>query len=517
MNTSKRSEWCGRKLFTITMAVVLLGSTSAIAAITAGQNDGFTVVGPAAPNSNGDYCMQQVYSGSSISSSNLLNCTANDVKISKATEFCVQALDSNGNPKGSPTCGTSPPAAGSDPVTCNANEMIQLTAKFQVDVNASSRFDESFYFRVDGGATARGTGGIGGSVSGQCSLTNLKVGGDTPNFPNSSIVTEAKASDRDSCGDLNQGSSFVTFTLPVKCVGDANGKLKLPNCTSWHSNSATQCALNVPTADSAPETKSKCNCDDGFTLDILVEHPTITVTKSADPTSLPEPGGNVNYTVTVKNDGNNATVTLTSLTEDANNDGTVDFTYNATSSPKTLADICVTLTLAPGASTTCTFSGSVSGKPGDSIVDKACVGGTDSNGGTVTPVCATASVSIADVIPTATLVKSVVEATCAVVKYKVEVTNTDTVEDLTLSALTDDKVGGNGDITTTTGAHDNLTKTGCVVPQTITKNGGKYSCNFEALVCTFATTNEVTGTLSDNDGNSITKKGSATVNSVTIQ
>src|SRR5689334_22537805 len=227
MNTPKRCERWGRSVFTITMAGVLLGSASAIAAITAGQNDGFTIVGPAAPNSNGNYCMQQVYGGSSISSSNLLNCTANDVAISKATEFCVQALDSNGQPKGSPTCGTSPPAPGSDPVTCNANELIQLTAKFQVNVNASSRFDESFYFRVDGGATARGTGGIGGSVSGQCSLTNLLVGGD-PKFPNSAIVTEQKTGDRDTCGDLNQGTSFVTFTLPVMCVGDANGKLKLP-------------------------------------------------------------------------------------------------------------------------------------------------------------------------------------------------------------------------------------------------------------------------------------------------
>ena len=515
MNTCKSTKRWVRTFLTATVAGVLLGSASAIAAISAGQNDGFTIVGPAAPNANGNYCMQQVYSGSSISSSNLLNCTANDVKISKATEFCVRALDSSGNPTGPSTCGTSPPAPGSDPVTCNANEMIQLTAKFQVDVNASSRFDESFYFRVDGGATARGTGGVGGSVSGQCSLTNLKVGGD-PGTPNSSIVTEAKASDRDSCGDLNQGSSFVTFTLPVKCVGDANGKLKLPNCTSWHSNSATKCELDVPTADSAPETKSKCNCDDGFTLDILVEHPTITVTKKAAPTSVNEPGGDVSYTVTVKNDGSAATVTLTALTEDANNDGTVDFTYSSSSTP-TLASICGTLTLAPGASTDCTFTGSVSGNAGDNIVDKACASGTDSNGGTVTPVCATATVSIADVTPTASLVKTVVEATCAVVKYKVEVTNTDAVENLTLSALTDDKVGGNGDITTTTGAHDNLTKTDCAVPQTITKNGGKYSCNFEALVCTFATTNEVSGTLSDNDGNSITKKGSATVNSVTIQ
>ena len=518
MNACKPTTRWARNFLTATVAGVLLGSASAIAAITAGQNDGFTIVGPAAPNSNGNYCMQQIYSGSSISSSNLLNCTANDVKISKATEFCVQALDSNGVPTGTPTCGTSPPAPGADPVTCNANENILLTAKFQVDVNASSRFDESFYFRVDGGTTARGTGGVGGSVSGQCSLTNLKVGGDTPNFPNSAIVTEAKASDRDSCGDLNQGSSFVTFTLPVKCVGDANGKLKLPNCTSWHSNSATKCELDVPTADSAPETKSKCNCDDGFTLDILVEHPTISVTKKADPTSLSEPGGNVTYTVTVKNDGSTATVTLTTLTEDANNDGTVDFTYNASSTP-TLASICGTLTLAPGASTDCPFTGSVSGNAGDNIVDKACASGTDSNGGTVTPVCATATVSIADIKPTASLVKSVVGATCAVVKYKVEVTNTDTVEDLTLSALTDDTVGGNGDITTTTGKHDNLISTDCAVSQTISKNGGKYSCNFEALVCTDQLPHKdtVTGTLSDNDSNQVKPTGSATVTSITVQ
>lgn len=504
-------------LLTATVAGALLASASAIAAITAGQNDGSSIVGPAAPNSNGDYCMQQVYSGSSISSSNLLNCTANDVKISKATEFCVQALDSSGNPKGAPSCGTSPPAPGSDPVTCNANEMIQLTAKFQVDVNASSRFDESFYFRVDGGATARGTGGVGGSVSGQCSLTNLKVGGD-PSFPNSSIVTESKVSDRDSCGDLNQGTSFVTFTLPVMCVGDANGKLKLPNCTSWHSNSATKCELGVPTGDSAPETKSKCNCDDGFTLDILVEHPTISVKKKASPTSVNEPGGDVTYTVTVTNDGSAASVTLSTLTEDANNDGTVDYTYNSTSTP-TLASICGTLTLAPGASTDCTFTGSVSGNAGDNIVDKACASGTDSNGGTVAAVCATATVSIADVKPTASLVKTVVGATCAVVKYKVEVENTDLVEDLTLSALTDDTVGGNGDITTTTGKHDALISTDCKVPQTIAKSGGKYSCNFEALVCTDQLPHKdtVTGTLSDNDGNPVKPTGSATVTTITAQ
>jgi hypothetical protein len=520
MNACKPTTRWVRGLLTATVAGVLLGSAPAIAAITSGQNDGSTILGTAA----GDYCMQQIYGGSSISSSNLLNCTANDVKISKATEFCVQALDSNNQPVGSPTCGTSPPAPGSDPVTCIANQNILLTAKFQVDVNASSRFDESFYFRVDGGATARGTGGIGGSVSGQCTLTNLKVGGGTP--PNSSIVTEAKAGDRDSCGDLNQGSSFVTFTLPVMCVGDANGKLKLPNCTSWHSNSATKCELGVPTGDSAPETKSKCNCDDGFTLDILVEHPTISVQKDADPTQVLEPGGDVTYTVTVKNDGSQATVTLTKLTEDANNDGTVDFKYDSGSTP-TLATICDTLTLAPGAQTKCTFTGHVSGSPGDNITDKACVSGTDSNGGSVGPSCDTAVVSIADVAPTAKLTKTAKEATCADIRYEVSIENTDTVDDLTLDSIHDDKVGGGsdstgGDVSTTAAPHDNLKSSTCVLGTSIAKGGGKagtYTCNFVVKnVCEFPVTDTVTAKLSDGDGGTpVTKTGSFTVNGITLQ
>jgi hypothetical protein len=500
-------------------AVALLLPMSAFATIQAGQNDGLTLEGPPPPNSNGDFCMQKVFGNTgSITSSNLLNCTANDVSISKAVEFCVQPLDANGAPTGTAKCGV---PGGADPVTCNAGEQIQLTAKFQVNVTASSRFDETFYFRVDGGDSARGTGGVGQTVAGQCSLTNLRVGGD-PNFPNSSIVTEAKASDRDSCGDLNQGTSFVTFTLPVTCADNGSGKLKLPNCTSWHSNSATQCSLGAPTGDSAPETKSKCNCDDGFSLDIFVEHPTISVDKTASPTQLNEPGGSVSYTVKVTNDGSQATVTLTSLTEDDNNNGTVDFTYNSTSNP-TLASICGTLTLAPGASTNCTFNRTVTGSPGENITDKACASGTDSNGGSVGPSCDTAVVSIKDVLPTASLSKTAKEATCADIRYEINITNTDAVDDLSLDLIHDDKVGGGsdstgGDVSSAAAPHDNLKSSTCALGTSIAKNGGTYTCNYVVSnVCTFPDTDTVTAKLSDGDGNQVTKTGSATVNGITLQ
>jgi hypothetical protein len=95
----------------------------------------------------------------------------------------------------------------------------------------------------------------------------------------------------------------------------------------------------------------------------------------------------------------------------------------------------------------------------------------------------------------------------------VQVDNTDSVETLTLTALTDNTVGGSGDITT---VHDNVKATTCVVPQTIAV-GGHYQCTFDAQVCNFPQTDTVTGTLNDDENTVINPSGSATVNSVTAQ
>jgi hypothetical protein len=153
MNACKPTTRWARNFFTATVAGVLLGSASAIAAITAGQNDGSTILGTNA----GDYCMQQVYSGSSISSSNLLNCTAQDVKISKATEFCVQALDSNNLPTGTPTAAHLRPRRE---LTRSLAMRTRTSCYGEVPGGRERELAlrQSFYFRVDGG-TARGTGG----------------------------------------------------------------------------------------------------------------------------------------------------------------------------------------------------------------------------------------------------------------------------------------------------------------------------------------------------------------------
>jgi len=335
----------------------------------------------------------------------------------------------------------------------------------------------------------------------------------------------------DVCGDIQNNTKastlfnpqLIDLTVTTACVGDANNHLKLPNCTSWRTSGQNDTCTG--TADAYPGAPSKCNCQPGFTINILVEHPTLGVTKTADPTSLPEPGGPVTYTVHVTNNGSSASITLTALTEDDTNNNSVDFTFNSTSTP-TLASICGTLTLAPGASTDCTFTRTVSGSEGDVITDKACVSGTDSNGGTVTPSCATATVSITEAPRSAAITKTVEKAVCAVVRYDVKVDNNSAVDTLTLKQLCDDKVGdisqGQNSNPACTGGDPSLLRSGtttpCVLPQDIAA-GGSYSCTFDALVCSFSNTDTVSGLLSDKDGGTdvTPTSGSATVTGVTVQ
>ena len=431
------------------------------------------------------YCMQSVFSGQTaepIPNSVKLNCTANDIRISRAIDVSQ--------------------------TSCIEGSTFNLTGTFEVIVTANARYDAGFFFNIKGGPNAR----LGDQ---DCSLCVL-----TPN------IAPSQNLDGDTCGDLNAGTYNVTFTIPgVLCNdSDGDGFLNLPNCTSWHSNASTVCGqltaddLYGTLADNAdPDTKSKCVCDDTFQVPVVVEHPNIGVQKEANPTQLNEPGGAVSYTVTVTNPAQVASVTITQITEDDTNNGTVDFTFNSTSTP-TLASICDRLVLAPcgsdpnncaAASTaTCTFTRTVSGNAGQDIVDKACVSGTDSNGGAVGPTCATATVSIAGVAPTANVTKTFNSLQCAVVRFHVKVENTDLVEPLALTALSDTPFGS---ITT---VHDDVLGTTCGVPAGLgTLAGalgagvlpasiavsGNYQCDFDAYFCSSSNTNTVTAKLTDND------------------
>ena len=109
----------------------------------------------------------------------------------------------------------------------------------------------------------------------------------------------------------------------------------------------------------------------------------ITVTKTADPTSLGEPGGDFTFSVNVHNDSGVDTVTLESLTDDLYGD------------LAGLGTCSVPQTIAPGGDYGCSFTGSFLGSSGDSQTDTVTASGTDDDNAPVSQT-GSATVSITD-------------------------------------------------------------------------------------------------------------------------
>ena len=452
-----------------------------------------------ADTQQGAICMQRSFMGptGTLSNSNLVNCTANDIKISKAISV--------------------------SPTKCTAGTTFDLTATFEVNVTANSRYDSAFFFRIDGGANARGDGT---AAAGKCSMTQLDP-----------AVAPAQQLDGDSCGDLNAGdyggtnSSLqgVTITIPgVLCQDtDGDGFLNLPNCTSWHSNAGTACnRLDGNAFDSAPDTKSKCVCDDTFQVPVVVEKGSITVTKAASPSSLPEPGGQFTYTVTATNTATVPTITINKICDDKFGQIAIASGQQACA-PGSIGSIdagtstCVLPhDIPPGQSYQCSFKASLAGLPitgadtgtTDTVTDTVTFIGVDSN----TPPNAVtgsdkAQVKITNVPPSATVTKSLDGIACADVDYRVKVHNTDTGESITLSKLLDSQFG---DVTLTSTstptANPKVLSTSCSVPHTV--GNTDYECTFRAHWCGGSNTDIVTATVGDNEGGS----AGADSNSLTV-
>ncbi|MCP5018374.1 MAG: hypothetical protein GY938_24320, partial [Ketobacter sp.] len=192
--------------------------------------------------------------------------------------------------------------------------------------------------------------------------------------------------------------------------------------------------------------------------EVTVIFPGISVSKTALPTSVPEPGGSVIFTVQVSNTGN-VSVDLTGLVDDV---------HGALNGQGTCA---VPQTIAVGGSYQCSFSATVSGNAGDTETDTVTASGTSAGG----PVNAndSATVTITDVPPaiavTKTALPTSVDEPGGSVTFTVQVSNTGSAESVDLTALSDD-------------VHGNLHGQGdCVVPQTIAV-GGSYQCSFSVTV-----------------------------------
>jgi len=435
------------------------------------------------PTVSGEICMQKVFA-TPATPANRLNCTANDIEISKAISV--------------------------SPATCVAGSTFDLTATFETIVTANARYDAGFFFRTDGEGTARGDGL---DATGQCSLSVL----DAPP-PSNPPVLEL---DGDSCGDLNSGTYEITFVIPdVECVAaTGTNLLSLPNCTSWHSNQGTQCDISNPFStsdafDFRPDTKSKCVCDDDFTVPVTVEDAEIIVTKEASPPQVDEPGGTVTYTVDIENAAEFETVVISSITDDVYGD--LGDSSNTGVSDNTCDDL-IGEDLDPGETVSCTFKGFVGGNAGERVTDIVTVVANQPSTGNDISDFDDADVDIVDIASAPTVDKTAQStANCQVdVSYQVVVNNSSDFDTLMVNSLNDDKFGNISMVHAAGGGFSQVVETTCTLPQPAIDPMDNFTCGFVGRItdsdCEIDHTNEVTANVTDDDGVTSTPTDTASV------
>lgn len=442
-------------------------------------------------------CMQNVYWALHLpdkQNTQALNCTANDIQIAEARNI----RDIDGNPL----------------ERCIEGQPISFFADFYVWLTAQTRYDIGLYFATDGDPNDDG------ALEGVCSANVIRPLGGNPALGSANFINLDPAPDV--CGDINSTNNPQVVTVRVDNVlckaKPGTTELSLPNCTSWRqpgSNRICQTAY-----DAYPGSPSKCNCDIGFTVPIIVDTLKLKVTKDASPDSRPEPGGDFTYDIGIKNEAKYTDVILDRICDDKFG----EIVYNAGSacptgnpSPATSATVVSTnctlpQILTPGDTYNCQFVGNLIGDPASTspltVPNKVTVTGHDPSDRSVEGT-ASASVQIADVPPTALLTKSLVDIKCAVVEYKVKVENTNLAqEDLVLTSLYD---SGFGSITS---VHDDVKATTCNIGTGIIVKYGPanaYECTFDGFFCGRTHANTVTGTLNDNEGNVVNPTGNLTV------
>ena len=266
--------------------------------------------------------------------------------------------------------------------------------------------------------------------------------------------------------------------------------------------------------------------DDDATVTITDVPSSIVVTKTPNPSSLPEPGGNVTFTVVVRNTSvtDDVTLTATSFTDKVGA-GPVEQISNIDCNGATAGNgLPLTLQEANAGTTdevTCTFVKAVNGNAGASITDVVEVTGTDDDGNPVKD-DDDATVTITDVpssiVVTKTPNPSSLPEPGGNVTFTVVVTNTSVTDDVTLTATSfTDKVGA-GPVEQISNIDCNGATAGNGLPLTLQEaNAGttdEVTCTFVKAVngnagASITDVVEVTGT--DDDGNPVKDDDDATV------
>ncbi|MFC1711891.1 SdrD B-like domain-containing protein [Patescibacteria group bacterium] len=178
-------------------------------------------------------CMEDVYGGD-------LNCTANDVGIAEVTNVII--LDDG---------------------CMYPGDQVEFQATYTIVSTASERHDVGVYFATDGDPNSDG------ALSGSCDI------GIMPYDPSPPWLDLDGTGDgvQDVCGDINTDPAFVPFqpvyTFTTECIDtDGDNLLDVPYCTSWRQPGHNE--LCEGPLDAYPGAPSKCKCDEGFEVPIIV-------------------------------------------------------------------------------------------------------------------------------------------------------------------------------------------------------------------------------------------------------
>jgi hypothetical protein len=206
------------------------------------------------------------------------------------------------------------------------------------------------------------------------------------------------------------------------------------SCTFTHS--ATLAAddltphVNTITVTASDDDGNTAEAEDSATVTFADVQPQVTITKTADPASIPEPEGQVGFTIELTN----------TTAEETSIDSLVDTDFD-------LATLCATpipATLAGNGDYTCTFTTTIVGNVGDDHENTATVtfSDDDGNGGQASD---DATVVIDGVDPLVTVAKdgpATVDEGGATATYTITITNDSVASDpVTVTALTDDRFG----------------------------------------------------------------------------
>jgi hypothetical protein len=172
-----------------------------------------------------------------------LNCgTAQDVRIASVTNIMIM-----------------------DDGCAFQGDTVTFTADFEIELTADSRHDIGLWFATDGDPNDDG------AISGTCSAATPAYAPDGPWLDLDGTDDDAAGSQQDTCGDIDADHAILhpQITLTAQCLDqDGDGRLDLPNCTSWKQPGSND-LCNSPD-QAIPGAPSKCACDSSFSIGICV-------------------------------------------------------------------------------------------------------------------------------------------------------------------------------------------------------------------------------------------------------